>query len=76
MPLAICNSRYYRLAEKIRVARWQRHLASESDAQAVKMHNKVLNLCADRNRNAWVFVQLIHKPTRTENQLYKNPNIP
>ena len=26
-------------------------------------------------RNVWVFVQLIHRPTRTKNQLYKNPNI-
>ena len=25
--------------------------------------------------NVWVFVQLIHRPTRTKNQLYKNPNI-
>ena len=25
--------------------------------------------------NVWVFVQLIHRPTSTKNQLYKNPNI-
>ena len=25
--------------------------------------------------NVWFFVQLIHRPTRTEYQLYKNPNI-
>ena len=25
--------------------------------------------------NVWVFVQLIHRPIRTKNQLYKNPNI-
>ena len=25
--------------------------------------------------NVWVFVQLIHRPTRTKHQLYKNPNI-
>ena len=25
--------------------------------------------------NDWVFVQLIHRPMRTKNQLYKNPNI-
>ena len=25
--------------------------------------------------NVWVFVQLIHRPTRTKNQLYKNPNM-
>ena len=25
--------------------------------------------------NVWVFVQLIHRPMRTKNQLYKNPNI-
>ena len=25
--------------------------------------------------NVWVFVQLIHGPTRTKIQLYKNPNI-
>ena len=25
--------------------------------------------------NVWVFVQLIHRPTWTKNQLYKNPNI-
>ena len=25
--------------------------------------------------NVWVFVQLIHRPTRNKNQLYKNPNI-
>ena len=25
--------------------------------------------------NVWVFVQLIHRPRRTKNQLYKKPNI-
>ena len=25
--------------------------------------------------NVWIFVQLIHRPTRTEDQLYKTPNI-
>ena len=25
--------------------------------------------------NVWVFVQLIHRPMRTKNQLYKNSNI-
>ena len=25
--------------------------------------------------NVWVFVQLIHRPMRAKNQLYKNPNI-
>ena len=25
--------------------------------------------------NVWDFVQLIHRPTRTKSQLYKNPNI-
>ena len=25
--------------------------------------------------NVWFFVQLIHRPMRTKNQLYKNPNI-
>ena len=25
--------------------------------------------------NVWVFLQLIHRPTRTQNQLYKNQNI-
>ena len=25
--------------------------------------------------NVWAFVQLIHRPIRTNNQLYKNPNI-
>ena len=25
--------------------------------------------------NVWVFVQLLHRPTRTKHQLYKNPNI-
>ena len=25
--------------------------------------------------NVWVFVQLIHRPTTTKNQLYKNQNI-
>ena len=25
--------------------------------------------------NVWVFIQLIRKPTRTKNQLYKNPNL-
>ena len=25
--------------------------------------------------NVWIFVQLIHRPTRTKNQLCKNPNI-
>ena len=32
---------------------------------------------AKRNKlgNVWVFVQLIHRHTRTENKLYKDPNI-
>ena len=25
--------------------------------------------------NVWVFVQSMHRPTRTKNQLYRNPNI-
>ena len=25
--------------------------------------------------NVWVFVLLLHRATRTKNQLYKNPNI-
>ena len=25
--------------------------------------------------NVWVFVQLIHRPVRTKNQLYQTPNI-
>ena len=29
----------------------------------------------DKLGNVWVFVQLICRPTRTENQLYKKPNI-
>ena len=28
-----------------------------------------------KSGNIWVFDQLIHRPKRTKNQLYKNPNI-
>ena len=40
----------------------------------------ILDISADVMRslklgNVWVFVKLVHRPRRTENQLYKNPSI-
>ena len=43
------------------------------------LHNncELCSRCARRNKlgNVWAFVQLILRPTRTENQLYKTPKI-
>ena len=47
---------------------------SDSDSSKKLNHNSS-SAKSNKLRNVLVFVQLIHRPTRTENQLNKTPNI-
>ena len=50
----------------------QDHVALVAVAEGMSLSEVVRSLKLD---NVWIFVQLICRPSTTENQLYKNPNI-